>query len=235
MPETDHTRGIVMAKYIALTFDDAVANQLSVVVPLLKQYGFGATFFICRRAQWLAEHPELYLDWREIRAICDAGFEIGNHTMNHLSLREAADDEGRREVELLGRELAAHGIPAPESFAYPGGPYAERAAKWLEEYNLSCARTTEKTLWLRSTDPMNVGSYAVSADEEDNFRLALSDLAASRDEPCAAVLTYHGVPDIAHPWCSTPPEMFRKHLDALRDLGLPVLSMRECRRRIIGR
>ena len=33
-------------KIVVLTFDDSVATQATFVAPLLKQHGFGATFFI---------------------------------------------------------------------------------------------------------------------------------------------------------------------------------------------
>jgi peptidoglycan/xylan/chitin deacetylase (PgdA/CDA1 family) len=219
-----------MSKNVVLTFDDAVVNHLSFVVPLLLEYGFGATFFVCRSAKWLTEHPDCYLAWRDIRKIGDAGFEIGNHTLSHVDLGTIGEADGRRDVAELNSELAAHGIPAPESFAYPGGPYAESAAKWLGEYGLSCARTTGKALWTGSTDFMNIAGYSVNAREENNFHAALSDLAAVGGELCAAVLIYHGVPDTAHPWCSTPPEMFKRHMDILRYSGCRVMSMRDCRR-----
>ena len=217
-----------MQKCIVLTFDDAVANHRSHVVPRLLEYGFGATFFITRSGKWLEEHPECYLTWKEIREIAEAGFEIGNHTVNHISLSNADEATGRREVSGLNDLFAAEGIPAPVSFAYPGGPYAEKAAQWLGEYGLRCARTTGKTLWTAKSDPMNVGSWAISAGAEGHLQDALSKLAAAGGSgPCAAVLTYHGVPDIAHPWCDTPPEMFEKHMKTLQDTGYPVLSMKD--------
>ena len=225
-----------MKKIIVLTFDDAVVNHLSFVVPLLQEYGFGATFFICRCAQWIAEHPECYLSWKDIRKISDAGFEIGNHTLNHISLNSESETVGRREVSELNQLLVAEGIPKPISFAYPGGPYAGNAAKWLKEYGLQCARTTGKELWNGKSDPMNIASWPVTAKAEENLQLALSSLTAAESEPCAAVLTYHGVPDIAHPWCNTPPEMFKRHMDILRDGGFRVLSMKDFHRLVhVGR
>jgi len=50
------------------------------------------------------------------------------------------------------------------------------------------------------------------------------------------VLTYHRVPDIAHPWCNTPPEMFKRHMDILRNGGFRVLSMKDFHRLVhVGR
>ena len=66
--------------------------------------------------------------------------------------------------------------------------------------------------------------------EEDNLHIALSDLASADAEFCAAVLTYHGIPDTVHPWCNTPQKMFIRHMDILRDSGCRVMNMKECRR-----
>ncbi|MEP7365288.1 MAG: polysaccharide deacetylase family protein [Acidobacteriota bacterium] len=34
-------------KLVVLTFDDGVVSHATFVAPLLKQYGFGGTFFVC--------------------------------------------------------------------------------------------------------------------------------------------------------------------------------------------
>ena len=154
--------------------------------------------------------------------------------LNHVSLIRESETVGRSEVSELNQLFAAEGIPQPVSFAYPGGPYAGNAAEWLKEYGLQCARTTGKELWDGKCDPMNIASWSVNANEEENFQLALSSLSTAENEPCAAVLTYHGVPDTAHPWCNTPPEMFKRHMDVLRDGGFRVICMKDFHRLIAG-
>ena len=42
-----------------------------------------------------------------------------------------------------------------------------------------------------------------------------------------AVLCYHGVPAIEHPWVSTPEENFIKHMQYLKDQGCVVIAMRD--------
>jgi peptidoglycan/xylan/chitin deacetylase (PgdA/CDA1 family) len=41
------------AKVVVLTFDDAVKSHRTFVAPLLKELGFGATFFVTHR--WMAD------------------------------------------------------------------------------------------------------------------------------------------------------------------------------------
>src|SRR6266545_7465070 len=61
-------------RIVVLTFDDAVKSQRTMVAPLLKELGFGATFFVCH--QWMVADPEHYLTWQEIGDIHQMGFEI---------------------------------------------------------------------------------------------------------------------------------------------------------------
>ena len=45
-------------KVVVLTFDDAVKSHRTFVAPLLKELGFGATFFVTHR--WMADGSELH-------------------------------------------------------------------------------------------------------------------------------------------------------------------------------
>ena len=98
--------------------------------------------------------------------------------------------------------LFENGIPVPVSFAYPGGPYAENAAPLLSEYGIRFARTTEHALWTKETDLLQIPCYSITSGKQKiNFQEGL-DLLGDREE-AALVLLYHGVPDLAHPQCST--------------------------------
>src|SRR2546422_4032846 len=68
---------------VVLTFDDAVKSHRTVVAPLLKELGFGATFFISHA--WMTSDPKHYLTWMEIAELHEMGFEIGNHSWTHPS------------------------------------------------------------------------------------------------------------------------------------------------------
>src|SRR5262245_45119360 len=61
-------------KLIVLTFDDAVKSHLTFVAPILKELGFGATFFVTQR--WMSDSTN-FLNWKEIAELHRMGFEIG--------------------------------------------------------------------------------------------------------------------------------------------------------------
>jgi peptidoglycan-N-acetylglucosamine deacetylase len=75
-------------KLVVLTFDDSVKSHATVAAPLLRKYGFGATFFITEGFNFPTNKMD-YMTWEEIRALHEQGFEIGNHTRDHMSLTAA--------------------------------------------------------------------------------------------------------------------------------------------------
>ena len=79
------------------------------------------------------------MNWNDIAEMAHAGFDIGNHTMNHPDLRKLSDENCRRELELLNEKFAEYGIPVPVSFAYPGGPFAANAVEIISTVTVSSA------------------------------------------------------------------------------------------------
>jgi peptidoglycan-N-acetylglucosamine deacetylase len=47
------------------------------------------------------------------------------------------------------------------------------------------------------------------------------------DERHPVVLTFHGVPDVAHPHVNTPPESFERYMKALKESGAEIVSLRD--------
>src|SRR6266540_4094009 len=72
-------------KLVVLTFDDSVASQYLVVRPVLKRYGFSATFFITEGFSFLTNKQD-YMTWEQIAELHRDGFEIGNHTRFNVSV-----------------------------------------------------------------------------------------------------------------------------------------------------
>ena len=92
-------------KLVVLTFDDSKASHYTVVRPLLKKYGFGATFFITEGFTFRT-NKEDYLTWEQIGELHREGFEIGNHTRDHKgvskdNLAEAARSRSRRSTRSV--------------------------------------------------------------------------------------------------------------------------------------
>lgn len=209
-------------KTVVLTFDDACKSHLENVAPVLKQYGFNATFFICRFSdEWRRKNRKYQLTGKEVKKLSDMGFEIGNHTWNHI----CPQAEMEKEIVSLNEFLAENGVPKPVTFAYPGGPFAEHAVPFLKKHGIVAARTTVQEPWdLKKQDLMQVPSYPLQKDSVHAFYYAVG---FNADEDHVPVLLFHGVPDPVHDWVNTSPEFFRKCMKYLYDNGYRVISMKQ--------
>ena len=77
-------------KLVVLTFDDANKSDHSFVAGVLKQHGFGATFYVTEGLGFLKSKTN-YTTWEEIRELHDQGFEIGNHTQHPRNVARLDD------------------------------------------------------------------------------------------------------------------------------------------------
>ncbi len=213
----------VPEKLVVLTFDDAPASQYAVVAPLLQEFGFGATFYVCEFPPNYQDST-LYMNWRQIQALDRMGFEIANHTRSHAKITELSQTEFNAELEYIDHKCDSLGIPISKNFAYPGYRLNAEILEYLKEKNYRMARAGGS----RPYDPLNDHPYLIPswATDENNKREIMEALQKAKDGKIV-VLTLHGVPDIEHPWVNTPPELFREYLQYLADNGYTVISMRD--------
>ena len=217
-------------KTIVLTFDDAVKSQLVNVAPVLRRCGFGATFFVTRFAdEWRALHSEHLMGLDELRELQRQGFEIGNHTWSHPDLRKLSGEAITREVDSLSEWLKSGGIAESPVFAYPGGPYAANAAPLLRQRGFLAARTTENDAWnIAGCDPMRVPATPIQGSDDSLFLRAIG----YANDLHPAVILFHGVPDLVHPWVHTPPECFARWMQHLHDHEYRVIGMAQAVREL---
>lgn len=207
---------------VYLTFDDATKNHLSFVAPLLQKYNFGATFFICRFTdEWRSQHNENLLTGEEILKLHKMGFAIGNHTWSHPALTNLDYDQITEEISTLNNFLTENGIPTPNTFAYPGGPFSEKAAEILPHYQIFNARTTENDYITKDTQPLRIPSWPMQGDCFNHFKEVVD---ATRPGKAVCIL-FHGVPDIVHPWVNTTPEVFTQCMEYLASINATVKQL----------
>jgi peptidoglycan/xylan/chitin deacetylase (PgdA/CDA1 family) len=134
------TRGAPLpARPVILSFDDDWQSQYDNAVPLLRKYGFTATFFVWVRAVGRTHH----MTWDEIRELDAQGMEIGCHTLTHLILTKLKSDEQLRRELVAAKDSIEEHIGHPvTSLAYPFGQYDERVVEAAREAGFTSARST---------------------------------------------------------------------------------------------
>jgi len=222
-------------KTVVLTFDDAVRSQLTTVAPLLKKYGFGATFFV---TGFWSKDRENFLSWQEITELHEMGFEIGNHSWTHSDFgnpKNAAHLSG--ELALVEKQLADVGVPKPVSFAWPGNGFCPQARRVLEQAGYQFARRGMQPEVPYGQvrpgplyDPRQHHPLLIPTSGDAYPKWTLEAFKAVVDRAGGgriAVLQFHGVPDAAHPWVSTPPGRFAEYMAYLKHNNFNVIALRD--------
>lgn len=123
---------------VVLTFDDGWENQYVHAYPLLKQYGYTATFFVFTHAM---NRNDRYFTWGQLREMQAAGMTIGSHTITHPFLSRVKDTlQLRKEIDGSKAELEKQLGTTCEFFAYPFGVVTPAAIADVEAAGYRAAR-----------------------------------------------------------------------------------------------
>jgi peptidoglycan/xylan/chitin deacetylase (PgdA/CDA1 family) len=134
---------------VALSFDDGMDDNHSVVLPILRERGLRATVYVTtgligKPNPWMApESGARMMTVDELRELAAAGFEIGAHTVTHPDLSRLGFDECLREMRESRDELErALGVEV-RTFAYPSCHYGAAAVEAARTAGFAAAVTCQ--------------------------------------------------------------------------------------------
>lgn len=221
-------------KLCVLTFDDAMKSQYETALPILKELGFHATFFIAEKeASPMGpgfEDKSVYMTWEQIREIAEAGFEIGNHSWHHIfGSQNMGHDFNVNEIRKMEEELEAHGIKKPISYAYPSGISNEEVVAVARECGYKWARGNEEKgendgyRGMTYYDPHVDSPLAIANFGDPDFYTEELLLQRLEDCPDGMIfgLTYHDVSE--EKWPGSCP--FKRQMEILKEQGVKVISI----------
>jgi peptidoglycan/xylan/chitin deacetylase (PgdA/CDA1 family) len=142
---------------VAITFDDGCETDLLSAAPLLKQLGFGATFYIT--TGFLGKRG--YLTPAQVRELSALGFDIGCHSHSHPYLPDLADNQLAAEIsEPKARleEMTGHPV---WHFSCPGGRWDARVARVAREAGYKSVATSRTVANPPHSDPFALGRVAI--------------------------------------------------------------------------
>ncbi len=234
--EDSAVREPIPDRLVVLTFDDASRSHYTFVGPILKEYEFGATFFVTEGFDFKT-NKEDYLTLEQIKELHEDGFESGNHTRDHLGITDKTADQLAEQLQGIAEQCDAHGVPRPVSFAWPGNAITADGFDALTEHGIRFARRGGAPEYTYDEgrgfayEPGRDHPLLIPSAGDARPAWTLPDFIRAVEQARdgrIAVLQFHGVPDTAHDWVSLSQqdfEAFMKYLDlhdyqviALRDL-----------------
>jgi autotransporter-associated beta strand protein len=198
-------------KLVVLTFDDGPASGYTVVAPILKSLGFGGSFYVCDFDSFKTR-KDWYMTWRQMKAMADAGFEIGNHSAGHSSGFDA--------MMAMEDELLANNVPKPTTIAWP--LHNANVTPGLAANGYIFARGGHNRPYRPTVDnPYEIPS--MWCYDLEGFVKMVRQAADGR----IVAICYHGVPDMEHPGVSLDPEVFKVQMRYLKDNHYKVIALRD--------
>jgi peptidoglycan/xylan/chitin deacetylase (PgdA/CDA1 family) len=225
-------------RLVVLTFDDSVKSHFTVAAPILKKYGFSASFFITEGFTFKTNKRD-YMTWEEIKELDRMGFEIGNHTRDHLGINAENVDQLEEQLRGIDQRCAAMGVKTPVSFAWPGNSFAVEALPALRKHGILFARRGGRPEFAYDQgrgvayEPLQDDPLLIPTAGDARPTWTLDDLilaVSQAHDGRIAVLQFHGVPEGEHPWVHTPRERFEEYMKYLHDHGYQVIALRDLAR-----
>jgi peptidoglycan/xylan/chitin deacetylase (PgdA/CDA1 family) len=145
---------------VCITFDDGCETDLIAAAPVLRKFGFGATFYLT--AGFLGTPG--YLSAAQVRDLDAQGFQIGCHSMTHPYLTDLADEKLTREIaqaKSMIEGILGHSI---EHFSCPGGRYDQRTLDAARRAGFATVANSKFHANSPATNPYELGRIAMLRD-----------------------------------------------------------------------
>jgi len=172
----------IPSKAAMITIDDGYASGMEVGLPILKKYGYPATYFVYTN---YINSGGKSLTWAQLEQLRDEGYEIASHTVSHYDLRKKepkskiATYEEWLKNELYGSKqiLEEHLGIRVVAIAYPGGFSSPKVHEETKASGYDLAFTTYGQRVGIAAAPFSIGRYDVTAKDaqgHDGFTAAVS-------------------------------------------------------------
>lgn len=116
-------------KIVSISFDAAWGNEYTQsLLDTLKHHDVKTTFFLV--GMWVDKYPE------SVKAIHDAGHDVGNHSNTHPHLPKKSNEEIRNQIEECNQKVEKITGKRPTLFRFPYGDYDNKSIDELLNLNM---------------------------------------------------------------------------------------------------
>ena len=123
---------------VLITLDDGYEDNYRVAYPILQKYHFTATIFLITD---FVSHYDKYLTWNQINEMSANRLIFEDHTLSHISLPKASDEEINNQL-IKSKEVLEWRLGKKVDYlAYPGGEYNQRVIQLAKDAGYRAAFT----------------------------------------------------------------------------------------------
>ena len=214
-------------KVVVLTFDDACLSHATLVAPLLKKYGFGATFYITMFGRTALDKTQ-YMSWEQVKGLEDMGFEVGNHGFGHGYMNCGSVESGIKDIAVMEGLLTKSQVSKPTTFCWPIYAVNPGLFDSMIASGYIFARGGHERAYRPLVDnPLDAPSFTFHDERLRGNKNSFTDAAKMATTGRIAICTLHGVPDIEYPTVGVEPARFEELMKYLKDNQYTVISMRD--------
>lgn len=142
-------------KLVSLSFDAAWGNeQTQELLDILDKYNIKTTFFLV--GSWVDKYPE------SVKAICDAGHDVSNHSDTHPHMSKMPKEKIRAEIENCNNKIEALIGVKPNLFRPPYGDYNNTVVETVNELNMYCMQWNIDSLDWKDPSPEQIKKNIMS-------------------------------------------------------------------------
>jgi peptidoglycan/xylan/chitin deacetylase (PgdA/CDA1 family) len=145
---------------VSITFDDGCETDLIAAAPLLREFGFHATFYV---TAGFLDTPG-YLSSHQLRELNSREFEIGCHSMTHPYLSDLSDSDLNREIADAKTHIESVLSHPIEHFSCPGGRYNERVLSIAKQAGFKSVANSDFHVNTAASSVYELGRIAVLRD-----------------------------------------------------------------------
>lgn len=135
--------------FATLSFDDGMEDNYSTLLPILREYGVTATIYVTAGTigepnPWTDPAAGLrMMTAHELRALAEAGLELGAHTVTHPDLSRLSREACLREMVESRATIERVTGARVQTFAYPFCRYGDAAVAAARDAGFTAAVTCE--------------------------------------------------------------------------------------------
>lgn len=133
-------------KVVSLSFDAAWGNeQTQTLLDILEKYKVKSTFFLV--GGWVDKYPD------DVKAIYDAGHDVGNHSDTHAHLPQLDNSGIVSELENCNKKVKAITGECPKLFRPPYGDYNNAVVEQTNGIDMYCVQWNIDSLDWKNPSP----------------------------------------------------------------------------------